>query len=148
MPIKELFTGEEPNGDYSAIGVTVVNQHTDFETASHKVVYYDTPTIKLKLRGGFSVEGTPNHPIVCSAITKADVQRTSSNRYHFSDTTYFKQLSEIAVGDAIYIPVGYDIFPTEYVATGLNVKPKYQHSQTDCVMPEYFTEEFAELLGI
>lgn len=148
MSIKSLFSGGEPDGDYSEVDVTIVNQGTDFETASHKVVYYDTPTIKLKLRGGFSVEGTPNHPIICSAITKADVQRTSSNRYHFSDAVSFKQLSEIAVGDAVYIPVGYDIFPEEYVPTGMSVKPKYQNSQSDCVVPDYFTEDFAELLGI
>jgi intein/homing endonuclease len=100
------------------------------------------------LRGGFTVEGTPNHPIICSAITRGDVQRTSSNRYHFSDNTFFKQLSEIDIGDAVYIPIGYNIFPIEYVPTKMQVKPKYQNSQADCRIPEYFTEDFAELLGI
>lgn len=148
LPLDSIFDGTEPNGDYSETSVTVVNINKEFEQASNKVVYYDTPTIKLNLRGGFTVEGTPNHPIICSAITRDDVQRTSSNRYHFSDNTFFKQLSEIDTGDAVYIPIGYNIFPTEYVPTKMQVKPKYQNSQADCRMPEYFTEDFAELLGI
>ena len=147
-PIAALFTGNEPNGDYSISETTVVNLNQEFEQSSHKVVYYTTPTIKLNLRGGFSVEGTPNHPIICSAITRADVQRTSNNRYHFADTTYFKRLDEISVGDAVYIPVGYDIFPKEYIPTGLTLSPKHTNSKADCKVPEYFTEDFAELLGI
>lgn len=146
--IKSIFAGDEPNGDYSKADVNIVNINKEYETSSHKVVYYNTPTIKLNLRGGFSVEGTPNHPIICSAISRSDVQRTSTNRYHFADNVYFKQLSEIDLGDAVYIPVGYNLFPKEYVPTELVLKPKYQNSQVDCKIPEYFTEDFAELLGI
>lgn len=148
IPIQDIFGGDEPNGEYSETQTIVVNMDLDFEMASHKVVYYDTSTIRLNLRGGFTIEGTPNHPIICSAITRDDVQRTCANRYRFSNITYFKQLSEISVGDAIRIPIGYDIFPTEYVPTNMQIKPKYRDSQADCKVPEYYTEDFAELLGI
>lgn len=148
MPIQDIFSGDEPNGEYSETQITVVNKNLDFEMASHKVVYYDTPTIRLNLRGGFTIEGTPNHPIICSAITRDDVQRTYTNRYRFSNSTYFKPLSEVTIGDAVRIPIGYNIFPTEYVPTNMQIKPKYRASQSDCRVPEYYTEDFAELLGI
>ena len=148
IPIQSLFSGDEPNGDYSTDCTSIVNKDLEYETTSHKVVYYNTPTIKLKLRGGFSVEGTPNHPIICSALNRSDVQRTASNRYHFGDKVDFRPLEDVRIGDAICIPLGYNIFPTEYVPTGFVLKDKYQHSQRDCKVPMYFNEDFAELMGI
>lgn len=148
LPIKNLFTGEEPNGDYSEDYVRVINKDLKYEVASHKVVYYKTPTIRLRLRGGYTIEGTPNHPIICSVLNKADVRRTPSNLYHLGDNTEFRQLGDVAVGDAVCIPLGYNIFPTEYVPTGFTLKAKYKGDQLDCKVPEYFTEDFAELMGI
>ena len=40
------------------------------------------------------------------------------------------------------------MFPSEYVLTGFVLKDKYQYSQQDCKVPEYFNEDFAELMGI
>ena len=148
LPIAALFTGKESNGDYSECGVTVVNINKEFENTSHKVVYYNTPTIRLKLRGGFSIEGTPNHPVVCSSLTRTDTSRCHANLHRVADSVLFKRLDEISLGDIVYIPVGYNRFPTEYVPTGFVLKPKYQNSQVDCIVPEYFTEDFAELMGI
>ena len=148
MPIKDLFTGGESNGDYSEAYIQIVNKDLTYESTSHKVVYYNTPTIKIRLRGGFTVEGTPNHPVICSALNRNDVRSTSSNRYHLGDSVEFRQLQDISLGDAICIPLGYDIFPTEYVPTGFVLKDKYQYSQVDCKVPEYFTEDLAEFMGI
>lgn len=147
-PIQSLFTGEESNGDYSEESVQIVNKDLQLEPTTHKVVYYNTPTIRLKLRGGFSVEGTPNHPIICSVLNQADIHRCATNRYRLGDKMEYRRLDEISVGDAVCIPTGFDLFPTEYQPTGFVLKNKYQYSQQDCKVPEYFTEDFAELMGI
>lgn len=148
MPIGNLFTGVEPNGDYSAEVIKVINKDLQLEDTSHKVVYYNTPTIRLRLRGGFSVEGTPNHPIMCSTLNRSDIHRCASNRNRLATNMEYQRLDEISVGDAVCIPIGYDVFPTEYQPTGFILKNKYQYSQQDCKVPKYFDEDFAELMGM
>lgn len=120
LPIRELFTGEEPNGDYSEEYVRVVNKDLKYEATSHKVVYYNTPTIKLKLRGGFSIEGTPNHPIICRDTT---------------GNIGFKKLEEIVMTDQVCIPVGFNRFPAEYAV--FDDSPV--NEATAVVMAEHFT---------
>lgn len=148
MPFQSLFDGTESDDHFIDEDTVIVNRDLSYESASHRVVYHNIPTIKLNLRGGFTVEGSLNHPIICSSISRDDVLRTTSNRYRFNEHTDFKKLEDIKVGDAVCVPVGYNLFPTEYVPTGLTLKQKYKKSQVDCKMPEYFTEDFAELLGM
>ena len=147
-PIIDLFDGMENDGEYIPDSTSLYDKDLQKVTTSHRVVYHNTTTIRLKLRGGFSVEGTPNHPIICSTINRDDVYRTATNKRHFGDKTEFRRLDDVSVGDAVYIPIGYNIFPDEYVPTGFTLKDKYRDFQLDCKIPEYFTEDFAELLGM
>ena len=139
IPIESLFDGTEESGISYDTDVTIINRNIEPEKASHKIVYRDVDTIKITLRGGYQIEGTPNHPIVCSKLTKDDVLRNKSNKQlsRLPVGADFKMLSDVKVGDIVEIPYGYNIFPTEYVPTGFN----------NIDVP-YFTEDFAEFLGM
>ena len=147
--IDSLFSGNEQNGKFYDCDEIIYNRYLEPEKASAKIAFYDTPTIELTLRGGYKVTGTPNHPIICSAISKADIQRNKSDRQikRLTETHEFRKLEDIQLGDTVVIPYGYDIFPTEYVETKLEVYNHHQ-IQTSHTMPKYFTEEFAEFLGM
>ena len=125
--IDSLFDGTEHNGEFYPCNVTVTNINLESESASYKIVFYDTDTIKITLRGGYSFEGTPNHPVICLNENTLD----------------FKKLDEMTIGDIVAIPYGYDIFPTEYVPTELKINSNHEYQ-----VPETLDEEFAEFLGM
>lgn len=148
-PIKDLFNGSEKDDDSVSTNVTVVNKYGEYEQTSHRVVYHNKSTVKINLRGGFSIEGTPNHPVVCSKLTKADISHNRSSRQlrRIAEDTEFRKLQDIKVGDLVRIPLGFNMFPSEYVRTNFTLSQKNTCAK-DCKMPEYFTEDFAELLGM
>lgn len=147
--IDSLFSGEEQNGKFYDCDEIIYNRYFQQEKTSAKIAFYNTPTIKLTLRGGWIVEGTPNHPIICSAISKTDIVRNKSDRQikRLSETHDFRKLEDIQIGDTVVIPYGFNIFPTEYIETNLNLVYNHQES-TLYKMPKYFNEEFAEFLGM
>ena len=149
ISIGDIFSGDEPEDTFIEENVKVVNINRKFEESSHRIMYHDASTIKLKLRGGFSVEGTPHHPIVCSKLNKSDITRNKSDRQikRVSEQCEFKKLEDIHRGDLVYVPFGYNIFPTDYQPTNLIIGNK-NTCALDCKVPEYFTEDFAELLGM
>ena len=147
--IDSLFSGNEQNGKFYDCDETIYNRYLKSEKASAKIAFYNTHTIELTLRGGYKVVGTPNHPIICSAVSKADIARNKSDRQikRLTETHDFRKLEDIQLGDTVAIPYGYNIFPTEYVETGLEI---FKHSQTlpNHKLPKVITEEFAEFLGM
>lgn len=139
IPIESLFDGTEESGISYDTDVTIINRNVEPEKASHKIVYRDVDTIKVTLRGGYQIEGTPNHPIVCSKLTKEGIFSNKSRKQlsRLPDGADFKMLSDVNIGDIVEIPYGYNIFPTEYVSTGFND-----------INIKYITEDFAEFLGM
>jgi len=148
IPIANLFDGTESDDVFVDDNTIIVNKNLQYEGVSHRVAYYNVPTIKVYLKGGFIVEGTSNHPIICSDISSKDVKRNPNLRKFFGVNLQFRELQDLSLGDSVCIPVGYNMFPTEYIPTGFTVKPKYKSDQADCKVPEYFTEDFAELMGM
>lgn len=148
--IGDLFSGDEIDGEFYNDDTAIVNKNYIFENASHRVVYHNTPTIKLTLRGGYTIEGTYNHPIICADLTKKDLLRNRSNAQiqRLESTQHFKQLDSIKVDDVVAIPYGYNVFPTEYKKLNCELRQPNGYNFNDCTMPEYCNEEFAELLGM
>ena len=139
VPISTIFNEDDAEDTFYDTDLTIVNRYTNYESASHRVMYKNVPTIKLTLRGGYQIEGTPNHPIICSALNKEDIKRNKSTRQlkRLSENCDFRKLEDIKVGDLVEIPFGYNIFPTEYVdINDLRIKSGY------------LDEGFAEQLGI
>ena len=144
--ISSLFTGNEVNGEFYDCNETIYNINFEQEQASNKIVFYDTPTIKITLRGGYTIEGTPNHHIICSALNKADILRNKSDRQirRLTETHQFRKLDELQLGDTVVIPYGYNIFPTEYVKTDLVISDNDKGYK----LPQILDEDFAEFLGM
>lgn len=112
MPIKDLFDGTEVNGEFYDCGITIHNRYLKPEKAGAKIVFYDTDTYKITLKGGYSVEGTPNHPIICSSCNSNTLKHHTDS---LADTLDFRKLEDIRKGDIVAIPWCYCKFPTEYV---------------------------------
>ena len=66
-----------------------------YEKTSQYVKYLNCPTINIKTTLGYTLEGTFNHPVL-----DADKQ--------------FRQLQDLSIGDYLYIPLGYNLFPDNY----------------------------------
>ena len=148
-PIQELFNGDEQEAMFYDCNESIYNYNLESEQASHKIAFYNTKTITVTLRCGYTITGTPNHPIMCSKLTKDDIKRNKSSRQikRLTETQDFCKLEDIKIGDIVAIPYNYNIFPTEYVKTNLTL---YQHRQIQPTykMPEILNEEFAEFLGM
>ena len=150
VPISNLFNDEDKDGEFIQENMTIVNKDLQFEQTSHRVVYHDTGTIKVQLRGGYSVEGTPNHPIIISDLTLNDKVRSKNIKqlHNLKDTEHFEKLENLKVGDMVAIPYGYNIFPSEYQKLDCELYHTKTHNSHTCTLPSYCDEDFAELLGI
>lgn len=128
--------------------IDICNMDQKIESAESIIRYTDYPVIKVTTECGFSICGTYNHPIMCSKYTSSDEVRKGDPRLKdFWSERRFKNLEDICVGDWIEIPCNYDVSPSEYVPTNLKLRPR-NNSKTEATMPEFYTEEFAELLGM
>ena len=139
MPISSIFNGDEESGISYDTDLTIINRNIKPEKASHRIVYRDVDTIRITLRGGYQIEGTPNHPVVCSMLTKDDILRNKSSKQisRLPENADFRMLSDIKIGDIVEIPYGYNIFPTEYVKA----------CENDFNI-DFIDEDFAEFLGM
>lgn len=99
MPISSIFNGDEESGISYDTDLTIINRNIEPEKASHRIVYEDVPTVKITLEGGYQIEGTPNHPIICKLE---------------DDVSDFMKLEDIKLGDIVELPIGYNIFPKTY----------------------------------
>ena len=59
----------------------------------------------------------------------------------------FKRLDELFVGDIVEIPCNYTT-TGKYQRTNLHLVPSYKSKFEDVIIPEVYTEEFAEFLGM
>lgn len=147
-PIKELFNGNEIDGEYYEDSTKILNKDLQVEETSHRIKFSSAKTRTITLRGGYSITGTYHHPIICSSITREDIARNRNNKHRVSDNLGFKKLEDIKVGDIVAIPYGYNIFPQEYLELNCEVTKLVTHKREDIKFPKYCNEEFAELLGM
>lgn len=127
----------------------ICNKDQIQEQAQSVIKYTDYPTIKITTEYGYEIEGTYNHPIMISNYTIQDKIHSNDERLpHFWENRDFKKLEDIRVGDYIEIPCNYDIGPTEYVSTNLELAHPYNTSKCIAKLPQLYTEEFAEFLGM
>lgn len=124
--------------------LSIVNMHQQAEDVQSVIKYTNYPTIKITTDCGLTLEGTYNHPIMVSKYTSADhiTLRNTKQLRNFWNERRFKRLDEIAEGDYVEVPCNYWIGPTGYVPTEFKIDNK------NSTLPEYYTEDFAEFLGM
>lgn len=137
LPIVDLFKGTEKQDDFEEIDLTIFNRYLQKEKATHKIVYYNQPTLKITTRLGYVIEGTLNHPIIATNYKWSSVKKIKS-------TSDFIELKDLEIGSRVAIPLNYNQFPTEYVKASFNCEP----NKKGVVLPKYFDEDFAEFLGM
>ena len=110
----------------------VVNRYGNYESSTHTYRYDNVDTIKVRTYFGFEIEGTPHHPVMISKNT-------------------FKCLKDITEKDRIYIPLGYNKFPNEYIKFDKDTGKHRIFGKSVGVkklIPEVFNEDLAEFLGM
>ena len=80
MPIGNLFDDNEKDGAFEETDISIVNKDLEYEKVSHRIKYTNVPTIKITTVGGFTIEGTPNHPIITSGCINEEYPLISSNK--------------------------------------------------------------------
>lgn len=129
--------------------LVIVNKDQSPERASAVIRYTNYPTIKITTECGFTLEGTYNHPVMVSKFRSCDNITLRDKRLPtFWEGRHFKNLEDICVGDVVEIPCNYWIGPDDYVNTNFELHPVYNTSRTVANLPDKYTEDFAELLGI
>lgn len=130
IPIKKLAKeGQEPD-EYVAKEIVITGVDGP-ETASHVYCGGYTDTIVVQTSAGFSVETTPEHPLM---VLSAEGVPT------------WKKVSDLVVGDAVAIARDTQMFSTEYIPIPQVLKRPNDNSSRD-VPQETLDEEFGYLMG-
>lgn len=156
--IEELcgIPADMPDGEFKEVSdVSIINKDQKFELASHCVRYRDVETVKITTELGLVLEGTPNHPVMVSKYNAEDKSKYLMYYYKGDyprlhkmwEDRRFKRLDELSVGDIIEIPCNYTT-SGKYQPTNLHLVPSYKSKFEDVTIPEVYTEEFAEFLGM
>lgn len=150
MSIGGLFDGNEKDGVFEETDISIVNKDLEYERVSHRIKYSNVPTIKITTVGGFTIEGTSNHPIITSGCINEEYPLASpkKRRELLVNSSNFRRLDELSIGQYVKIPFGYNKFPTEYVKFDLDIHKLRTHKNDTLTVPEFVNEEFAELLGM
>lgn len=149
-PIGDLFDGSEKGRTFVETDISIVNKNLEYEKVSHRIKYSNVPTIKITTVGGFTIEGTYNHPIIASKYPKNKYSSLSHKKKAelLKDSCCFRRLDELSIGQYVKIPFGYNTFPTEYVKLDLEIYNSKICRHDSVTIPEYVNEDFAELLGM
>ena len=156
--IEELcdISASMPDGEFKKVSdVCIINKDQKAESASHCVRYRDVETVKITTELGLVLEGTPNHPVMVSKYNAEDKSKYLMYYYKGDyprlhkmwEDRRFKRLDELSVGDIIEIPCNYAT-NGKYQPTNLHLVPSYKSKFEDVTIPEVYTEEFAEFLGM
>ena len=150
MSIGDLFDATEKDGTFVETDISIVNKDLNYEKVSHRIKYPNVPTIKITTVGGFTIEGTHNHPIITSGCINEEYPLASpkKRRELLVNSANFRRLDELSIGQYVKIPFGYNKFPTEYVKFNLDIHKLRTHKNDTLTVPEYVNEELAELLGM
>lgn len=129
--------------------MNICNMNQNTESADSVIRYTGYDVIRVETECGFHITGTPNHPIMISKYVASDnITKGDKRLPDFWTDRYFKNLEDINVGDWVEVPCNFDISPKEYVATEFTLHPPYQTSKTVACLPDKYTEDFAEFLGM
>lgn len=111
--------------------IVVVNRYGDYEKVSHTYRYDNVDTIKIRTYYGFEIEGTKNHPVMI-------------------DNNTFRELGDLKLGDYIYVPYGYNKFPTKYLPLKKEINCRLRGKSLDMYnnLPNILNEDIAEFLGM
>lgn len=129
--------------------VVIINKNQLFESAASVITFKGYDTVKITTEHGFSLEGTPNHPVMVSKYTKKDksIIYNDQKLSNLWDGRYFKTLSEIQVGDIVEIPCNYEV-GGKYQPTDLSLGAIYNNRNPQATLPKIYDENFAEFLGM
>ena len=137
------------SGEYIPFETELLNEEGRFEKTSRSVIFRQAKTKKLNLPYGLSIEGTYNHPVRVLGFNKSEWEhkRTAEiSRVAYSNVQW-RELQDIEVGDYVLLKTGGADIRDDYIETGFVQLPEKKSSQ-QLVMPKYYTEELAELLGM
>jgi len=96
IPLKSLFDAEHPDGDLRAKELELATKDGLFFTAGIYKKTVDT-TVAIKTSRGFSIEGTPNHPLYVKSEAGFE----------------WKTMDSIVVGDKIALQANTNVFTTK-----------------------------------
>ena len=148
---------EEHPGEFVELeDIYIINKDQKYENASHCIMYKNVDTVKINCEFGISIEGTPNHPVMVSKYNNSD--RLRNLMYYYKgeyrnlgklwEGRKFKCLEDIQIGDLIEIPCNYSN-SAEYQPTNISLsKPSYNQVNSQAIIPDVYTEDFAEFLGM
>lgn len=140
--MSELCKSAEQNiGKHNEVNnLFIYNCDKQLEKVDSVITYKNFATIKITTEYGFSIEGTYNHPIMVSSVTKDSLKRNSSNKVYreFWNNRYFKNLEDIQIGDIVEIPCYYEYNNKNYQETNI----------IDNIKLSIMSEELALLLGM
>ena len=144
------------DGEFKKVSdICIINKDQKVESASHCVRYRDVETVKITTELGLVLEGTPNHPVMVSKYNAEDKSKYLMYYYKGDyprlhkmwEDRQFKRLDELSVGDIVEIPCDYAT-NGKYQPTNLHLAPSYKSKFENVTIPEMYTEEFAEFLGM
>lgn len=154
--IKDIYdsTGVDICSDHiDLIDLDIINKDQCLESAQSVIKYEDQDTIRITTEFGLQIEGTYNHPIMVSSYTAKDKStKLHDNNYKLLstmwDNRYFKQLSDVQVGDLVEIPCNYDTGGCyQHLDLQILSGRDYKYNKT-VTMPTILDEKFAEFLGM
>ena len=146
--IEELVSEycQEDGVMYDRIG-TVVDDRGCCKYYDGCIKFTNVPTIKITTKYGYTLQGTPNHPIICSPYdTKTYVNL--SNRGNIFGEEYFCNLDSIREGQYVKIPLGWNVDSGVVFKSDFSYKKLKTHNSKEYKIPEYLDEQFSELLGM
>ena len=146
----DAMVGEAEWGELEEKPHIIVNKDKEPELSTHVIRYKNQPTLKISLSHGLEIEGTYNHPIISNLITSSDYLKNHSSKVkrEFYGNRMFKKLQELQLGDYVEVPIGYNVFSTNYQPLGVSLTDAKTHNTREVKLPDYFNEDFAEFLGM
>lgn len=146
----EGMVGDAEWGELEEKSYTIVNKDKCTERSTNVIRYKNQPTLKVSLSYGIEIEGTYNHPVMSNQITSDEYLKNHSDKVkrEFYGKRLFKPLQELKVGDYVEIPLGYNVFSTEYQPLGVELRKALTWNTKEVTLPDMFNEDFAEFLGM
>lgn len=150
VPIQKIVPENLSSGIYTDFCTSLVNENNELELTSHCIKFDNVPTVKVKTLYGFELEGTPNHPIRVLDKNISSFRRNKSSKVlrEMWNTIQWKNLSDIRLGDLVLVDASVHNYSQEYIPTQFSQDVVNITHSVPSTMPEFFDEDFAELLGM
>lgn len=139
LPGDSFITHRHPDSYFwNNSNIKLYNKNCEVEKPSH--IYYngEAKTIKIKILGGMSLEGTPNHPILINTgseicwKTLQEIQLSLQKKLHW---------------EAI-IPLNYFKHQNKSIKLDINNIKTYKICDRNIKLPSILTKDFAYFLGL